>query len=174
MTLFLDQQPSCLWKGAMDMGHYSRLAADDEHTLPPPYTPTDTHLSSSSSTQNNSRAVEPYIATSAPCNPAPHVSALQLQPALQNVSHAGWHHPAPNAQQQPLLLPHTTYLSSQMPQCSTTPLILRQPPTRIENLKTKPDLVVCQHCHHLVLTETTHENGKASSNDIGSFYLPVD
>ncbi|KAF9374265.1 hypothetical protein BGX21_004173, partial [Mortierella sp. AD011] len=34
----------------------------------------------------------------------------------------------------------------------STPMLMR-PPSKIEDLKTKPDVVVCQHCHHLVLTE---------------------
>ncbi|KAG0039822.1 hypothetical protein BGZ83_002712, partial [Gryganskiella cystojenkinii] len=38
-----------------------------------------------------------------------------------------------------------------------SPLILMRPPTKIEDLKAKPAVVVCQHCRHLVFTETSPE-----------------
>ena len=40
-----------------------------------------------------------------------------------------------------------------------SPLILMRPLTKVEDLKSKPGLVVCQHCRHLVYTETSLENG---------------
>ncbi|KAG0345498.1 hypothetical protein BG004_003662 [Podila humilis] len=54
----------------------------------------------------------------------------------------------------PHVIPSGVGLSPQM--------VLVKPPSRIEELRVKPGVVACQHCHHLVLTETTPENGSCT------------
>ncbi|KAF9896268.1 hypothetical protein BX616_007795, partial [Lobosporangium transversale] len=58
-------------------------------------------------------------------------------------------HPPPTTQ---------TYCLPRQETLGSAPLILMRPPTRIEDLKAKPGVVVCQHCRHLVITETSPEN----------------
>ncbi|KAK3826708.1 MAG: LITAF-like zinc ribbon domain-containing protein [Linnemannia gamsii] len=54
---------------------------------------------------------------------------------------------------------------------ASTPLVLARPPTRIEDLKTRPGVVVCPCCHHLVLTETSTENGSCTYIGILALFL---
>ncbi|KAI7819615.1 LITAF-like zinc ribbon domain-containing protein [Gamsiella multidivaricata] len=68
-------------------------------------------------------------------------------------------------QQQLMPPPHTIYhppTNSQITNVVGPPMILMRPPARIEELRNNPGLVVCQHCRHLVQTETLPENGSCT------------
>ncbi|KAF9583387.1 hypothetical protein BGW38_009595 [Lunasporangiospora selenospora] len=150
-------------------GNYSRIpAADLDHDInqptmltqgfqPPPYTPSSTasspHLPAASASnlypqlhphsldEPKSLYPQPFDTTKPP-PPMPHYQHFQQQ-------------------QQPQQQPQQQ-LQVQGPHCMSSPLILMSPPTRVEELKSKPGVVVCQHCHYLVLTETTPENGSCT------------
>ncbi|KAF9925182.1 hypothetical protein FBU30_004989 [Linnemannia zychae] len=85
----------------------------------------------------------PYQAIPTQNNPYQHQQYQQPQSQTPHAqrstqNHAGHFGPAPVA---------------------SSPLVLARPPTRIEDLKTRPAVVICPCCHHLVLTETSTENG---------------
>ncbi|KAG0357048.1 LITAF-like zinc ribbon domain-containing protein [Gamsiella multidivaricata] len=152
-------------------GHYSQLPTSDEHEQdqphqqqqpsvlsqayqPPPYTP---------STAPSSPYIEPNQATGAsgpssglyPQIYSPSVPQQPYQPTYQ--------HPKFNdTSKPPPLLAPPHQLQQQQASCTAAPLVLMKPPCRVEDLKARPGVVVCQHCHHLVLTEITPENGSCT------------
>ncbi|KAF9116456.1 hypothetical protein BGX27_002488 [Mortierella sp. AM989] len=149
-------------------GNYSAIPTSDEDQVypndqlltqsfqPPPYTP---------STAPSSPFIEP--------NHAPSIagSSTGLYPQIHSpASHQPYQptyqHPKFNDTSKPPP-PPVQYLAPHQPQqhqasVMASPLILMKPPCRIEDLKAKPGVVVCQHCNYLVLTETTTENGSCT------------
>lgn len=122
-------------------GNYSAVpTTEDDLALtqafqPPPYTP-----SASSSPFIQSQHVVGGPSTQIIYSPAPQQQLSQT--VYQAPKPANTAHPHPP---------------------TASPLVLTSPPCRIEDLKTKPRIVVCPHCNYLVLTETTPENGKNDS-----------
>ncbi|KAF9292640.1 cell death-inducing p53 target 1 [Mortierella alpina] len=129
--------------------HHTRQPQNDANdgvdidTLPPPYTPTD-EAPSPRLTPNQ----EPYAGTSASVARAP---LPPHHPTYQSFS------PANQPYQYQARLQHFPQGS---PPMQTSPLIMSRAATRIQDLKNKPAMVICQHCRHLVLTDTTTENGR--------------
>jgi hypothetical protein len=162
-------------------GQYPRLPEDDEYaheeqqTLltqsfqPPPYTP---------STAPSSPYIEPHqAATIAGSTPGPssglypqiyNSSAPQqpvYQPTYQHPKFVDTSKPPPPVDSLFLMASHHEAPHQHQQQQAgfmSSPLVLMKPPSRIEDLRSKPGVVVCQHCNYLVLTETTPENGKES------------
>ncbi|KAG0002039.1 hypothetical protein BGZ79_003706 [Entomortierella chlamydospora] len=152
-------------------GNYSALPTSEEDNnnnnpllsqafQPPPYTP---------STAPSSPFIEPNQAGSSSglypqiYNPPPQ---QPYQPTFQHPKFNDTSKPPPSPPQ--FLAPHQhQHLQQQQQQqqqanVMASPLILMKPPCRIEDLKSKPGVVVCQHCHYLVLTETTPESGSCT------------
>lgn len=147
-------------------GQYSRLPGDanDEdvqhNNQPPPYTP---------STAPSSPYITPHqipydpSSASAPPISGPSQGHSSLYPPL-NYPQIPQHQMHPNYQA--AYKPDTTKPPPPLPFAQPTnalpspQTVLVRPPSRIEDLRAKPGVVVCQHCRHLVLTETTPENGK--------------
>ncbi|KAF8963193.1 hypothetical protein BGZ46_001029, partial [Entomortierella lignicola] len=144
-------------------GNYSTVPTSEEEDIgyplltqgfqPPPYTP---------STAPSSPFIQPNQApTAGPSStglypqihdPAPH---QPYQPTHQHPKFNDTSKPPPPQAQ--FLAPQQHPQQHQQANVMASPLILMKPPCRIEDLKNKPGVVVCQHCHYLVLTETTPE-----------------
>ncbi|KAF9335773.1 hypothetical protein BG006_010663 [Podila minutissima] len=149
-------------------GQYSRLPQDtndEDHqnsNQPPPYTP---------STAPSSPFVAPHqlsyasSSASAPPIPGPSQDPSSLYPPL-NYPQTPQHQIHPNYQA--VYKPDTTKPPPPLPfaqptnAAASSQVVLVRPPSRIEDLRTKPGVVVCQHCRHLVLTETMPENGSCT------------
>ncbi|KAG0302623.1 hypothetical protein BGZ98_007352 [Dissophora globulifera] len=123
---------------------------------PPPYTP---------STAPSSPYIESQHAVAGPSSGAAH-SGLYPQiydPAPQQPYHPTYQYQNfADTSKPPPAVPVPHMYSNQGPSVMASPLILTRPPGRIEDLKAKPGVVVCQHCNYLVLTETTPENGSCT------------
>ncbi|KAG0293839.1 hypothetical protein BGZ96_002223 [Linnemannia gamsii] len=152
-------------------GHYAPVNTnDDDHSQnqlltqgfqPPPYTPSTAPSS-------------PYIAAhevagpssgSAAARPtAPGLYPQIYSPPQQQPYQPTHQHPKFNDHSKPPPGPagFAPQPPSQQANCMASPLIMMRPPGRIEDLKNKPGVVVCPHCHYLVLTETTPENGSCT------------
>ncbi|KAG0203698.1 nuclear mRNA export, poly(A)+RNA binding protein [Mortierella sp. GBA30] len=145
-------------------GPYTALPTSEEdhaqNTLlsqgfqPPPYTP---------STVPSSPYVDPHQAPSVGGSSSAAPSGLYPQiynPSLQQSYQPTYQHPKFNdtSKPPPQLAPFVPPSQHQQASCMASPLILMKPPCRIEDLKAKPGVVVCQHCNYLVLTDTTPEN----------------
>ncbi|KAG9324411.1 hypothetical protein KVV02_004431 [Mortierella alpina] len=140
-------------------GHHSRLPqsnANDGLDLdapPPLYTLTD-EAPSPRLTPNR----EPYAGPSAFVATAllsPH------QPTYQSLSPVN----------QPYQHQATIQQFALHPPMQTSPLIMSRAPPRIQDLKNKPQMVICQHCRHLVLTDTTTENGSCAYVGVLALFL---
>ncbi|KAF9359444.1 hypothetical protein BGX26_012344 [Mortierella sp. AD094] len=145
-------------------GNYSALPTSEEDSnnnpllaqafQPPPYTPSTAPSSpfiepnQAASVAGSSSGLYPQIYSPAPQQP--------YQPTYQHPKFNDTSKPPPPPAQ--FLAPHQQQQANVM----ASPLILMKPPCRIEDLKSKPGVVVCQHCHYLVLTETTPENGSCT------------
>ncbi|OAQ25078.1 hypothetical protein K457DRAFT_141421 [Linnemannia elongata AG-77] len=92
-----------------------------------------------------------------------HENSYQYQQQhQQQPQHQPYYQPYPHQHQQQIpQSPHGQRHLGPAP-VATSPLVLAKPPTRIEDLKTRPGVVVCPCCHHLVLTETSTENGSCT------------
>ncbi|CAO3571140.1 unnamed protein product [Mortierella alpina] len=141
-------------------GHHSRLPRSnanngaDLDTLPPPYTLTD-EAASPRLTPNR----EPCAGTSAFFATAPQ---SPHQPSYQSFS------PVSQPYQQQATLQQ---FPQRPPPMQTSPLIMSRAPTRIQDLKNKPAMVICQHCRHLVLTDITTENGSCTYVGVLALFL---
>ncbi|KAK3825489.1 MAG: LITAF-like zinc ribbon domain-containing protein [Benniella sp.] len=119
---------------------------------PPPYTP--------------SAPTSPFIdAHQAVAGPSSHVYNAAppqpyQQPYQQPYHQSSYQQPHPQSYQPPHQ--HAKIPNTVPHPAPNTPLILMSPPCKIEDLKAKPAVVVCQHCSYLVLTETTPENGSCT------------
>ncbi|ORY99613.1 LITAF-like zinc ribbon domain-domain-containing protein [Lobosporangium transversale] len=154
-------------------GHYAPIPSEEEERnqlqdnslltqgfQPPPYTP---------STAPSSPFIQPNNVPSAPGSstvpnnlypqlhsPVPQHPYQPTYPKLNDTSKppppmTPFYAPAPPHQHQ-----------GQQAHSMGSPLILMKSPGRIEDLKSQPGVVVCQHCHHLVLTETAPESGSCT------------
>ncbi|GJJ75530.1 hypothetical protein EMPS_07888 [Entomortierella parvispora] len=145
-------------------GKYTRVPERDNHsddaspsTQPPPYSPSADRPSPS--------FVHPHHAPMSHDSP----SEPLFRPPVQHVNQL-LQYQSPQAHQSQLQQHHQPGYQYNEPQhqvlrnvttsgLMVSPLILTRPPTKVEELKSKPGLVVCQHCRHLVYTETYLENG---------------
>ncbi|KAG0243170.1 LITAF-like zinc ribbon domain-containing protein [Mortierella sp. GBAus27b] len=162
-------------------GQYAPVPMEEDLALthpfqPPPYTPS----------APTSPFIQPHQAVAGPSTPiynaaplpqqpyqpAPlqHQQYQQYQPYQQDLQphqqqphqHQHQHHQHHLHQQQ-----HVVPVNVAKPQpppntTAASPLILMSPPSKVEDLKTKPRVVICQHCNYLVLTETSPENGSCT------------
>ncbi|KAF9158871.1 hypothetical protein DFQ27_008351 [Actinomortierella ambigua] len=129
---------------------YPQLPSDEQGVEPPPYTPSTAPSS-------------PSIGPSAPLLQHQHFSALQeQQPLLQQQAVVTYPRVHPSYPQHHIA--HHPGHVAQHPQASvmSSPLVLMKPPSRIEDLGPKPGVVVCPHCHYVVLTETEPEAGSCT------------
>ncbi|KAF9341616.1 hypothetical protein BGZ91_005777 [Linnemannia elongata] len=149
------------------------------------YTPVNTHDNNVDHSENAliTQGFEPpaYTPSTAPSSPyiaghevpgpssAAGPSGPGLYPQLNNPPHQQpyqptYQHPKFNDHSKPPPAPagFAPQPPSQQANCMASPLIMMRPPGRIEDLKAKPGVVVCPHCHYLVLTETTPENGSCT------------
>ncbi|KAG0037559.1 hypothetical protein BGZ83_003374, partial [Gryganskiella cystojenkinii] len=147
-------------------GHYSPVNTnEDDHSQPQPpaYTPSTAPSSpyihahqapsvAGSSAAGPSSGLYPQLDYNAP------PPSGQYQPTYQHPKFIDPSKPPLPHQQFQHQHPHPPPQAS----CMASPLILMNPPSRIEDLKAKPGVVVCQHCSYLILTETTPENGSCT------------
>ncbi|KAK3826316.1 MAG: LITAF-like zinc ribbon domain-containing protein [Linnemannia elongata] len=93
-----------------------------------------------------------------------HSYQYQHQPQHQQPQHQPYYHPYPHQHQHHQQVAHSPQAQRHLGPApvATSPLVLARPPTRIEDLKARPGVVVCPCCHHLVLTETSTENGSCT------------
>ncbi|GJJ70522.1 lipopolysaccharide-induced tumor necrosis factor-alpha factor [Entomortierella parvispora] len=138
-------------------GHYSPVnTSEDSQPQPPAYTPSTgpsspyIHPHQAGTSAAPSSGLYPQLDHSAGAPSAPYQPTYQ-HPKFHDPSKPPPHVPQYVQQQQQ---PHAS--------CMASPLILMRPPSRIQDLKAKPGVVVCQHCSYLVLTETTPENGSCT------------
>ncbi|KAF8932990.1 hypothetical protein BGZ58_006655 [Dissophora ornata] len=132
---------------------------------PPPYTPSTAPSSpfiepnQAAAGSSSGTGLYPQIYSPTPQQP--------YQPTYQHPKFNNTSKPPPPVPQ--FFTPQQQQQQQQQPNCMASPLIMMKPPCKIEDLKAKPGVVVCQHCHYLILTETTPENGKtcllASASD---------
>jgi len=141
-------------------GHYSPVnTSEDSQPQPPAYTPSTApsspfiHPQQAGTSAATSSGLYPQLDHSGGPPSAPYQPTYQ-HPKFNDPSKPPPHVPQYFQQrQQAQQQPHAS--------CMASPLILMKPPSRIEDLKAKPGVVVCLHCSYLVLTDTTPENGKS-------------
>lgn len=156
-------------------GHYSPVnTSEDSQAQPPAYTPSTApsspfiHPQQAGMSAAASSGLYPQLDHNAGAPSAPY------QPTYQHPKFSDPSKPPPHMPQY-LQLQHQQQQAQQQPHasCMASPLILMKPPSRIEDLKAKPGVVVCQHCSYLVLTETTPENGMFFQRFLLAFCLPT-
>ncbi|KAF9928261.1 hypothetical protein FBU30_002528 [Linnemannia zychae] len=158
-------------------GHYSPVNTNDQEDCPqnalitqgfqpPPYTPS---TAPSSPYIAAHEASGPSSSTAGPSAPVqsglypqiyspPQQQQYQQQPYQPTYQHPKFDHSKPP----PAPTGFPPQSPSQQAHTMASPLIMMRPPGRVEDLKAKPGVVVCPHCHYLVLTETTPENGSCT------------
>ncbi|KAF9437782.1 hypothetical protein BGZ76_011168 [Entomortierella beljakovae] len=136
---------------------------------PPPYTP--------------SAPNSPFIQSNQVSSAAGSSTGLYPQlydPNPQQTYQPTHQHPKFDDPSKPLLAPqqhhqhqhqHHQQQQHQQPSVMASPLILMRPPSRIEDLKSQPGVVVCQHCHYVVLTEATPESGSCTYLSILGLFM---
>ncbi|KAF9974651.1 hypothetical protein BGZ73_001874 [Actinomortierella ambigua] len=132
---------------------YPQLPSE-ETVEPPPYTPS-TAPSSPSIGPSAPLLQHQHFPASPPLPPPQHP---QVHPSA-GVSFSGVH---PGYQQHHFVGPPSQPPHPMSAAVMSSPLILMKPPTRIEDLGPKPGVVVCPHCHYVVLTETEPEAGSCT------------
>ncbi|KAF9151141.1 hypothetical protein BG015_007033 [Linnemannia schmuckeri] len=122
---------------------------------PPPYTP---------STAPSSPYIAAHDVAGPSSTPAAGLYPQIYNPPQQQPYQPTYQHPkfADHSKPPPTSARFAPQPPNQQPNCMASPLIMMRPPGRIEDLKAKPGVVVCPHCHYLVLTETTPENGSCT------------
>ncbi|KAF9191410.1 hypothetical protein BGZ51_007414 [Haplosporangium sp. Z 767] len=157
-------------------GHYSPVptSQEEDHAhenslltqgfQPPPYTPSTAPTSPHIDAHYAPSAPDASSSTAAPAGLYPQI----YNPAPQQPYQPTYQYPKVNdpTKPPPPLLPQFLNVQHHPQQQEASrmasPLILMKPPGRIEDLKAKAGVVVCQHCNYLVLTETTPENGSCT------------
>ncbi|KAG0277560.1 hypothetical protein BGZ95_005731 [Linnemannia exigua] len=154
-------------------GHYSPVNTTDENHSqnalltqgfqPPPYTPSTAPSSPYIASHEVAGPSSGMAGPSAPAHSGLYPQLPQQQQPFQPYQPT-YQHPKFNDHTKPPPTPagFAPQPPSQQANCMASPLIMMRPPGRVEDLRTKPGVVVCQHCHYLVLTETTPENGSCT------------